>query len=31
LQKLSKHSERTVILLPRIDETSVTFFMKQLT
>jgi hypothetical protein len=30
LQNLSNHSERTAILLPKIDETSVTFFMKQL-
>jgi hypothetical protein len=31
LKNLSKNSERAVILLPRIDEPSVTFFMKQLT
>jgi hypothetical protein len=31
LKNLSKNSERAVILLPKIDETSVTFFMKQLT
>jgi hypothetical protein len=30
LQILNNHSEKTAILLPRIDETSVTFFMKQL-
>jgi hypothetical protein len=30
LHNLSNHSERTAILLPRIDETSVTLFMKQL-
>jgi hypothetical protein len=31
LQHLNKFSERTTILLPKINETSVTFFMKQLT
>jgi hypothetical protein len=30
-RNLAKLSERTAILLPKIDETSVTFFMKQLT
>lgn len=31
LRHLNKFSERTTILLPKINETSVTFFMKQLT